>query len=196
MKTRHFGIRTRNAGDRREVSGLCRGYAGDRFAAPRIVAPPRRARPRESARALSDSRGLAHLQPCFPHKPQPFDPCVRPQNTAAFFAGSWRWWGRSHDPNATEDRTPAARTNPAGFEKSARPAGIATGPSCGDPAPEPHDQPTITMSFGPAPRVLLGAICRRVTASDPFSRLFFLAGSSQQRGLERALRATTVGHFL
>ena len=67
LKTRHFGIRTRNAGDRREGSGLCRGYAGDRFAPLGSLLPtPRRARPRAAARAprqtippLRISRGRA-----------------------------------------------------------------------------------------------------------------------------------------
>ena len=53
LKTRHFGIRTRNAGGRREGPGLCRGYAGGGFApsgSPFI--PPASTSPRVRSSAL------------------------------------------------------------------------------------------------------------------------------------------------
>ena len=86
-------------------------------------------------------------------------------------------WGRPQNSKSPANPTPTAHELPAGFEKSARPPPASPRvPPAAKPAPEPYDQPRVSTSFGPSPRVLLGAVCRRGTASDQGNTRFLATG--------------------
>ena len=83
-------------------------------------------------------------------------------------------------PQQSNRKPQAHRARALGeFSKNLNRPGGSRGPSCGDPAPEPCEQPSISTSFGPAPRVLLGAVCRRGSAISRGKALRLATGPSR-----------------